>query len=135
MVAIAVENAVEGCVRETFGAVVAAWQAAHAGDPRIARTMARIAADETRHAALAWAIAGWMEPRLDARSRRVVLAARRAAVRTLLHEVRGPLPPVLVARAGLPTAARASALLGELQTALWSHAPADSLSGRASARG
>ncbi|HEX7664753.1 MAG TPA: hypothetical protein VF407_09585, partial [Polyangiaceae bacterium] len=30
--AIALENAVEGCVRETFGALVATWQAAHAAD-------------------------------------------------------------------------------------------------------
>jgi hypothetical protein len=118
-------------VRETFGALVAAWQAAHAEDPRIARTMACIAADETRHAALAWAIARWMEPRLDARSRRAVLAARRAAVRTLLRETSGQLPSVLVARAGLPTAPRAAALLEELQSALWSHP----LTGPASAPG
>ena len=131
MAAVAVENAVEGCVRETFGALVAAWQAAHAEDPRIARTMACIAADETRHAALAWAIARWMEPRLDARSRRAVLAARRAAVRTLLRETSGQLPSVLVARAGLPTAPRAAALLEELQSALWSHP----LTGPASAPG
>jgi rubrerythrin len=119
LAAIAVENAVEGCVRETFGALVAAWQAAHAGDPRIARTMARIAADETRHAALAWAIAGWMEPRLDARSRQAVLAARRRAVRTLLREVTSPSPSVLVVRAGLPAAPHARAMVEELQASLW----------------
>jgi hypothetical protein len=129
--AIAVENAVEGCVRETFGALVAAWQAAHAGDRRIARTMARIAADETRHAALAWAVAGWMEPRLDERSRRAVVAARRRAVRTLFREVRAPLPPVLVVRAGLPSAARAGALLEELETALWGPPARRPLSARA----
>jgi hypothetical protein len=106
-------------VRETFGALVAAWQAAHAGDPRIARTMARIAADETRHAALAWAIAGWMEPRLDARSRQAVLAARRRAVRTLLREVTSPSPSVLVVRAGLPAAPHARAMVEELQASLW----------------
>jgi rubrerythrin len=131
LVRIAVENAVEGCVRETFGALVAAWQAAHAADPQIARTMRRIAADETRHAALAWAIAGWMEPRLDARSRRAVLAARRRAVRALLREVSSPCPSVLVVQAGMPSAARATALLEVLRTALWS----PPVSGRASAPG
>jgi hypothetical protein len=120
LAAVALENAVEGCVRETFGALVASWQAAHAGDPRIARTMARVAVDETRHAALAWAIDRWIEPRLDARSRRAVLAARRRAVRRLLSEVKAPLPPVLVLRAGIPSPARATALLEELRTALWS---------------
>jgi len=129
LASIAVENAVEGCVRETFGALVATWQAAHAGDPWIARAMARIAVDETRHAALAWAIAGWMEPRLDARSRRAVLAARHRAVRTLLREARVPSPSELVVRVGLPSVARATAMLEELRTALWSLP----LSGRASA--
>jgi hypothetical protein len=131
LAAVTVENAVEGCVRETFGALLASWQAAHAGDPRIARTMARVAADETRHAALAWAIARWAEPRLDPRSRGAVLSARKRAVRQLLREVRAPLPPELVVRAGLPSSARAAALLAELQTALWSLP----LSGPASAPG
>jgi hypothetical protein len=48
--AIATENAVEGCVRETYGALVALWQARHARDPVVAAAMAPIAADETRHA-------------------------------------------------------------------------------------
>jgi hypothetical protein len=119
LAAIAVENVVEGCVRETFGALVATWQATHAGDPRIARTMARIAADETRHAALAWAIAAWVEPRLDARSRRAVVAARRAALRTLRRETRVPTPPELAVQAGLPSAACAGALFETLRMALW----------------
>ena len=117
---IALEIAGAGCGRETYGALVAAWQAAHAADPRIASTMSRIAADETRHAALAWAIAAWLEPRLDARSRRAVAAARRRAVRTLRREVTSPHAPVLTVRAGLPSAARAGSLLDELQSALWS---------------
>ncbi|NIS36796.1 MAG: ferritin-like domain-containing protein, partial [Actinobacteria bacterium] len=33
---IALENAVEGCVRETFGALVGAHQALRASDPSIA---------------------------------------------------------------------------------------------------
>ncbi|MGD0526959.1 MAG: ferritin-like domain-containing protein [Polyangiaceae bacterium] len=125
LMAMAIENAIEGCVRETFGALVAAWQASHAGDPRIARTMAAIAADETRHAALAWAIAGWAEPRLDAKSRRAVRAARRGAVRVLRRETRAALPAVLIRRAGLPSAARATALLDALDEALWSRSLSD----------
>ena len=120
---IAVENAVEGCVRETFGALVAAWQAAHAGDPEIAATMARIADDETRHAALAWAIAAWLEPRLERRAQRAVGAARRRAVESLLREVRSPMPPELVAQAGLPTAACAGRMLDALRNVLWYCAP------------
>ena len=44
---MAIENAAEGCVRETFGALVAEWQAAHAEDAGVRREMASIAADET----------------------------------------------------------------------------------------
>ena len=120
LASMAIENAVEGCVRETFGALVAAWQARHAGDPGIARMMAAIATDETRHAALAWAIAGWAEPRLDAKSRRAVRAARLSAVRVLRREARVAFPPVLMRLAGLPSAARASALLDALDDGLWS---------------
>ena len=48
--AIAIENAVEGCVRESFGALLATWQAKTAGDARVRAAMKRIARDETRHA-------------------------------------------------------------------------------------
>ena len=53
------ENAREGCVRETFGALIAMHQAERAGDPIIRRAMRRIAEEETRHAELAWEVASW----------------------------------------------------------------------------
>jgi rubrerythrin len=76
---VARDNAVEGCVRETFGALLAWQQAATALDPEVARVMRGIAADETRHAELSWAIAAWLEPQLSARERAAVDAARRSA--------------------------------------------------------
>jgi len=51
--ALAVENAVEGCVRETFGALVAGYQARTAGDEALRRIMTRVAAEELLHAELA----------------------------------------------------------------------------------
>lgn len=81
--AIARENAVEGCVNETFGALLLAWQAAHARDASARATFARIAADETRHAALSWAVARWIEPRIDPRARARVAAARSRAIHAL----------------------------------------------------
>jgi hypothetical protein len=122
LAAVAIENAVEGCVRETFGALVAAWQAEHARDERIARAMARIASDEIRHAALAWAIARWIELRLDARARRTLVSARRAATVALRREARGPVPPPLESLAGLPSASQAAHLLEVLERELWSRA-------------
>jgi hypothetical protein len=39
---------VEGCVGETFGTLVAWWQAKHARDPVVARAMARVAKEQLR---------------------------------------------------------------------------------------
>ncbi len=86
--ALARENAVEGCVNETFGALILCWQAAHAADASARRTFARLAADETRHAALSWAVAQWAEGRLDAAGRARVAAARARALRDLTRGAR-----------------------------------------------
>ena len=83
LVEIARENAVEGCVRETAGAVVAARQARAFADPQLQRVFAAIAADERRHANLAWAVDDWVRPRLTVAERRSVDGARAAAIRQL----------------------------------------------------
>lgn len=87
---IARENAVEGCVRETFAALVATWQGRQAR-PEIADVFARIAEDETRHAALAWSVARWSMPLLAAEERAAILSACEAAVAELdqMEEVPG----------------------------------------------
>lgn len=74
--AMALENAVEGCVRETYGALLATFQATHAHDPRVRATFAAIAEDETSHAALAWSLAEALEARLDPAARKRVHTAR-----------------------------------------------------------
>jgi hypothetical protein len=112
------ENAVEGCVRETFGAMVATWQAAHAQDEDVRRSMDRIARDETRHAALAWAVAGWAETRLDERARARVAGAQRVAVRRLARDVSVAMPLAASREAGLPTAREARALVRAL-SGMW----------------
>ena len=61
--ALACDNAVEGCVREAFGALEALWQSHTARDPALRRAMAEIAEDEARHAELAWDIVGWVASR------------------------------------------------------------------------
>lgn len=115
---VARENAVEGCVRETFGALVATWQAEHAEDQTIRARMARVAQDETRHAALAWAVAKWADARLDAAARARVARARRAAARRLADEVTTSLPASASRAAGLPTDAQARALV-EAMSGMW----------------
>ncbi len=112
--AMALENAVEGCVRETFGALVAHWQAREARDPRVRAAMKRIARDETRHAALSWSIDAWARTRIDRVARARIDQARTGAVRALATTgAREPLPPFADA-AGLPSIAAQRALVETL---------------------
>jgi hypothetical protein len=108
--AVAIENAVEGCVRETFGAMLATWQARHATEPSVRAAMKRIAVDETRHAALAWAIDAWACRQLDEPSRRRLDRSRRAAVRKLLRDLGDEMPAAARRSAGLPSAREARAM-------------------------
>lgn len=62
----AIENAIEGCVRETYNAAVAAYQAANVADPVARRALLAIARDEAEHAALAWDVHAWARSVADA---------------------------------------------------------------------
>jgi hypothetical protein len=118
--AIAIENAVEGCVRETFGAAVAMLQAESAVDEEVRTAMSRIAEDEARHAQLSWDIAAWIEPNLDEAARKRVTDARRSAVADLTREI-AVMPSRQVAQTlGLPTSSQAAPILEELRQQLWS---------------
>jgi len=108
---VARENVIEGCLRETYGALIATWQAAHATDPVVRRCFARIAVDETRHAALAWAVAEWAQDRLGASARARLARARRRAARRLRGEVAGEPPREMAALLGLPSGRQARVLL------------------------
>lgn len=90
--AMALHNAVEGCVNECWAALEAHVQAEHG--PEDLRALHRlIAADETRHGQLAWDLHDWMLPRLSAADRAEVEAAQVAALRRLHREVaRAPDP-------------------------------------------
>jgi hypothetical protein len=112
--AIARENAVEGCVGETFGAAVAMVQGMRAGDPTVRSTMRRVARDEMQHAELAWAIAEWITPRLDPAARKRVAGARRRAAHRLMASCRGPVDEEVVRRLGLPTASQAWGIARDL---------------------
>lgn len=111
--AIALENAVEGCVHETFSALLAHRQATHAEDRDVRAAMAKIAADETRHAALAWQVDAWLRTRLDRAARDRVDAARAQAAAKLVEQ-----RCLEDARLGLPSAAEARELARRLTSAL-----------------
>ena len=116
---IAIENAIEGCVRETYGAVTAMWQAERAEDPTVRALMKRIAVDETRHAALAWSVTQWMKSQLSEDACARVDQAMRSAVHTLSKEL-SPGGPELTRSAGLPTAVEAQKLLAAMRDVVWS---------------
>ena len=116
---LAIENAVEGCVRETFGALVAGYQAEVAADGPVRRLFATVAEDETRHAELAWDVDAWLHDRLDDGARERVRAARERATEELVAGLRACAPSEeLAVRCGLPTTAIAEVLVAECRT-LW----------------
>jgi hypothetical protein len=116
---IALENAVEGCVRETWSALVACWQAEHARDETVARAMRRIAADETRHAALSWEVARFLDARLDAAARARVAAARARAIAELERAAAASPHVELVRDLGLPGADASRALARGMRVHVW----------------
>jgi hypothetical protein len=110
LVEIAIENAVEGAIRETWGAVVAAHQATFATDLEIRNAFVAIAPDEAGHAELAADVACWLESRLAPDERAQVILARRAAIGALVQEIASP--PIASVREplGLPSAAKSLSL-------------------------
>lgn len=100
--AIARENAVEGLVREAYGARVA--------------IDAAIAADEQRHAELAALVHDWIRPRLPYAARLRVDEARAAAHAQLLAECAVEPAAALRDALGLPEATRAVELARKIQS-------------------
>jgi hypothetical protein len=117
--AMAIENAVEGCVRETFGAAVAIAQSLTASNPLVRGAMRRIAGDETGHAELSWRVARWLEGRLDRAARDRVARARRRAALSVTKSARATVHPSLVEQLGIPAAPLASAIAEDLARTLW----------------
>jgi hypothetical protein len=105
---IAIENAVEGCVRECWGALCAHWQARKASAADVRAVWQGIARDETAHAQLSRDIARWLDARLDEGERQRVLQAQRAAIVRLRRELDRDPAVRLVVELGLPD--RTSAL-------------------------
>jgi hypothetical protein len=117
---IAIENAIEGQVRETFGALVATYQASRAADRPIARAMKQISEDETRHASLAWRVAEWIEARLTEHERAEIARARENAARELRRDLEISEDADVIRYAGMPSVRDALALFDAASPALWS---------------
>ncbi len=111
---VALDNRMEGCVRETYGALVAHHQAQHARDPRTRQMMQRIAVEETHHAALSWAVDRWACSKLDRADRAALREAQLRAAVELREEAAARNDGDLIAQAGLPEPEKAVALVEQL---------------------
>ncbi len=80
---LALENAVEGCVNESYAALIALYQSKHAENHSMRRIFLEIAEDEIRHAELAWKIHEWCIGRLKPEEKSMVLKAQTQAFERL----------------------------------------------------
>ncbi len=109
--AIAIENAVEGCVNEAFAAVLCDYQAAAAADATLATTMRTIAEEEHTHAALAAETRRWLDAQLDDRERALVRTAIDEALASLRERAMAEAAGAgASAELGLPSRERAAVL-------------------------
>jgi hypothetical protein len=116
---IAVENAVEGCVRETYGALAASWQAVKAADPEVRDAMRTIARDEVRHAALSFRLHRWLAPRLGAEDQARIRAEARRAIEDLRTAAASPSASELVRDAGVPDPFTGLSMMRALEDEVW----------------
>jgi hypothetical protein len=110
---------VEGCVRETYGALVAMHQAETAGDSDVRALMTDIAQDEMNHAALAWRIDAWAATKLGPTFTERRSEAARGAIAELALAARLPTDETTRTQVGLPTPGAAVQLLGASWDSLW----------------
>lgn len=91
--ALAEENAAEGCVRETFAALVAHVQA-RAAAPELRPLFARVAQDETRHGQWSWDLDAWARTQLSPGEIASIDDAREHAIQTLIRDMPQTSAPV-----------------------------------------
>ncbi|MEM6996272.1 MAG: ferritin-like domain-containing protein [Myxococcota bacterium] len=106
LVSVALHNAVEGCVREAFAAIVASHQAQRAKTAELREVFETIDRDELRHGQLAWDLHAWFMQRLSPEERQGVAKAQAAAVAELV-EIAADNARRTPAELGWPSPARA----------------------------
>jgi len=118
----ALDNAVEGCIRETLGAAQARHQARQAEDCEIRRIMSEVAEDETRHAELSWDLHDWALRLLSENQRATILKAQRAALSELKLEAAAEFDVETQRICGVPHAKVTLEMIRALEENLWSPA-------------
>ena len=116
---IALENAVEGCVNETFAAACGLWQSQHAGLDVFRAVIGHITDEEIGHADLSWDIHRWVMPQLSEPEQARIREAQAEAVASLLADFRQEGDPAVQQAFGLPTRDEAGRLFAQLQASVW----------------
>ena len=106
---IAMHNAVEGCVVESWAALVAQWQSQHMPSSQVRLIYQRIATDEIRHGQLSWDLHDWLMTRLSVKEQNIIHQAQSKAIEALIAnvEIQTKHPSAL----GLPSSLMASQLV------------------------
>jgi hypothetical protein len=118
--AFALDNVIEGCVRETYGAACARYQATRARAADVREQLGSVARDEARHAELSWQIHEWACARLSDAERDELASAAHRAVAELRRELEHDRGRAVQTEAGMPGPRQARTLLDALDRALWS---------------
>jgi hypothetical protein len=116
---MALENEVEGVVRETFGAAVASFRAERAGDPALRAALAEIARDEAEHAVLSRALGGWFRGRLSAGDHDRLDLARAEAIVDLRRSITANPHADVRLVAGEPLAVEMRTMIDALERSSW----------------
>ena len=116
---IAIENAVEGSVRETFGALAGSYQALAAADPIVAEAMRTVSEDEIFHAELSARVDAFLCTLLTESEQASVAAARKRAIGELRLETMIEPDAEIAKLAGLPPRELALRWIDCLQQDVW----------------
>jgi hypothetical protein len=107
---LALENATEGCIRETLGAAITMVQAMNACSDAIRAAFAAICDDEAEHAAFSWDLRAWFDGRLTDEERARVDRAHHEALEAARRDAAEPLDPTGLSL-GLPAPRRVRRML------------------------
>lgn len=114
---VAIENMIEGCIRETYGALVLHAQARRAPSPEVRAAFEAIAVDELSHAELSWDVADFLTTRLDTNAHRDVEDAQARAIDELRADI-ALRDEALAEALGAPSRGACLAILARLEASL-----------------
>jgi hypothetical protein len=115
---LALENAVEGCVRETLGVAYLAHQRAHAEDASLRAMADELYEEELAHAALSWDLIEVLEGSLDDAQRAQLRQAQERALTEVVDEA-ARMNETVRRAFGLPTGRTVSRLVRHLRGTLF----------------